>query len=133
MLEILQARLQQYMNHEIPDVQAGFRKGRGTKDKIANIHWIIEKAREFQKNISVLLTMPKSLTVWITINWEILKEMRIPDHLTCLLRNLYAGQEATVRTGHGEKKKKKNWTWNNRLVPNRKRSTSRLYIVTLLI
>ena len=101
MLEILQARLQQYMNHEIPDVQAGFRKGRGTKDKIANIHWIIEKAREFQKNISVLLTMPKSLTVWITINWEILKEMRIPDHLTCLLRNLYAGQEATVRTGHG--------------------------------
>ena len=86
---------------ELPDIQAGFRKGRGTKDKIANIHWIIEKAREFQKNISVLLTMPKSLTVWITINWEILKEMRIPDHLTCLLRNLYAGQEATVRTGHG--------------------------------
>ena len=75
--------------------------------------------------ISALLTMPKPFTVWITINWKILKEMGIPDHLTGLLRNLYVGQEATVRTGHG--------TWNNRLVPNRKRSTSRLYIVTLLI
>ena len=90
------------MNHELPDVQAGFRKGRGTRDQIANIHWIIEKAREFQKktSISALLTMPKPLTVWITINWKILKEMGIPDHLTCLLRNLYANQEATVRTGH---------------------------------
>ena len=89
------------MNCELPDVQAGFRKGKGTRDQIANICWIIEKAREFQKNISVLLTMPKSLTVWITINWKILKEMGIPDHLTCLLRSLYAGQEATVRTRHG--------------------------------
>ena len=90
------------MNHELPDVQAGFRKGRGTRGKIANICWIIEKAREFQKNIYFyLLTMPKPLTVWITINWKILKELGIPDHLICLLRNLYAGQEATVRTGHG--------------------------------
>ena len=102
MLKILQARLQQYMNHELPDVQAGFIKGRGTRDKIGNIHWIIEKAREFQKkSTSALLTMPKPLTVWVTINWKILQEMGIPDHLTCLLRNLYAGQEATVRTGHG--------------------------------
>ena len=100
MLKILQARLQQYTNHEILHVQVGFRKGRGTRDHIANIHWIIEKAREFQKN-SALLTMPKPLTVWITTNWKILKEMGIPDHLTCLLRNLYAGQEATLRTGHG--------------------------------
>ena len=91
------------MNHAFPDVQAGFRKGRGTRDQIANIHWIIKKATEFQKKISMpaLLTMPKPLTLWITINWKILKEMGIPDHLTCLLRNLYAGQEATVRTGHG--------------------------------
>ena len=90
------------MNCELPDVQAGFRKGRGTRDQIANIRWIIEKAREFQKTcISALLTMPKPLTVWITINWTILREMGIPDHLTCLLRHLYTGQEATVRTGHG--------------------------------
>ena len=102
MLKILQARLQQYMNCELPDVQAGFRKGKGTRDQIANIRWIMGKAREFQKNIYFcLLTMPKSLTVWITTNWKILKEMGIPDHLTCLLRNLYAGQEATIRTGHG--------------------------------
>ena len=91
MLKILQARLQQYVNCEVPDVQTGFRKGRGTRDRIANIHWIIEEAREFQKtSISALLTMPKPLTVWITINWKILKEMQIPDHLSCLLRNLYA-------------------------------------------
>ena len=97
----VQARLQQYVNHELPDVQAGFRKGRGTRGQIANICWIMEKAREFQKkSISALLTMPKPLTVWITINWKNLKEMGIPDHLTCLLRNLYAGQEATVQTGH---------------------------------
>ena len=104
MLKILQARLQQYVSRELPDVQAGFRKGRGTRDQTANIHWIIEKAREFQKkkSISALLTMPKPLTVWITINWKILKEMGIPDHLTCLLKNLCAGQEATVRTGHGK-------------------------------
>ena len=102
MLKILQARLQQYMNRELPDVQAGFRKGRGTRDKIANIRWIIKKAREFQKNIYFcFIDYAKALTVWITINWKILKEMVLPDHLTCLLRNLYAGQEATVRTGHG--------------------------------
>ena len=90
------------MNQELPDVQAGFRKGRGTRDQIANIHWIIEKAREFRETSpSALLTMPKPLTVWIKINWKILKEMGISDHLTCLLRNLYGGQEATVRTGHG--------------------------------
>ena len=103
MLKILQARLQQYVNRELPDVQAGFIKGRGTRDQIANIRWIMEKAREFQKNIYFcLLIMPKPLTVWISsTNWKILHVMGIPDHLTCLLRNLYAGQEATVRTGHG--------------------------------
>ena len=95
-------RPQQYVNPELPDVQAGFRKGRGTRDQIANIHWIIEKAREFQKNIYFcLLTMPKPLTVDHNKLWKILKEMGISDPLTCLLRNLYAGQEATVRTGHG--------------------------------
>ena len=102
MFKILQVRLQQYMNHELPDVQGGFRKGRESRDQIANIHWIIEKAREFQKNIYFcFIDHVKALTVWITINWKILKEMEIPDHLTCLLRNLYAGEEATVRTGHG--------------------------------
>ena len=103
MLKILQARLQQYMNHEFPDVQAGVRKGRGTRDQIANIRRIIKKARQLQKKKSSfdLLTTPKVLTVWTTTNWKILKEMGIPDHLTCLLRNLYAGQEATVRTRHG--------------------------------
>ena len=99
--KILQARLQQYMNYELPDAQTGFRKGRGTRDQIANIHWIIKKAREYQKHLSALLTMTKPLTLWITTNWKILKEMEIPDNLTCFLRNLYAGQEATVRTGHG--------------------------------
>ena len=90
MLKILQARLQQYMNHELPDAKAGFRKVRGTRDQIANIHRIIEKAREFQKktSISALLTMPKPLTMWFTTNWKILQGMWIPDHLTCLLRNL---------------------------------------------
>ena len=102
MLKILQARLQQLVNQELPDVQAGLRKGKGTRDQIANICWIIKKAREFQRNIYFcLLTMPKPLTMWITTNWKILQEMGIPDHLTCLLRDLYAGQEATVRTGHG--------------------------------
>ena len=102
MLKILQVRLQQYVNHELPDMQAGFKKGRRTRDQIASICCIIEKAREFQKNIYFcFMTMPKPLTVWITINWKILKEMGIPDHLTCLLRNLYASQEATIRTGHG--------------------------------
>ena len=103
MLKILQARLQQYVNRELPDVQGGFRKGRGTRNQTANIRWIMEKAREFQKktSISALLTIPKPLTVWITIDWKILKQMGIPDHLTCFLRNLYASQEARVRTGHG--------------------------------
>ena len=98
MLKILQARFQQYVNHELPDVQAGFIKGRGTRDQIANIRWIIEKAREFQKNIYVCFIDHSVDFVWITINWKILQDMGIPDHLTCLLRNLYAGQEAT---GHG--------------------------------
>ena len=90
------------MIRELPDVQAGFRKGRGTRDQVANIHWIIEKAREFHKNIYFcFIDMAKPLTVWTTINWKILKEMGIPDHLTCLLRNLYEGQEATLSTGHG--------------------------------
>ena len=102
MLKILQARLQQYVNHEIPDVHAGFRKGRGTKDQIANIRWIIEKVKEFQKtSTSALLNMPKPLTVWITRNCGKFLDMGIPDHLTCLLRNLYGDQEATLRTGHG--------------------------------
>ena len=90
------------MNCEIPDVQAGFRKGRGTRDQIANIRWIIEKAREFQKNIYFcFIDYAKAFDCVDHINWKILKEMGIPDHLTCLLRNLYAGQEATVRTGYG--------------------------------
>ena len=102
MLKILQARLHQYVNCELPDVQAGFRKGRGTRDQIANICWIIKKQERSRKtSISALFTMPKPLTVWITINRKILQEMGIPDHLTCLLRNLYAVQDATVRTGHG--------------------------------
>ena len=102
MLKILQSRLQQYVNCELPDVQAGFRKGRGARDQIANICWIIKKARESSRktSTSALLTMPKPLSEWITTNWKILEEMGIPDHLTCFLRNLYAGQEATVRTGH---------------------------------
>ena len=104
MLKILQARLQQYMNCELPDVQAGFRKGRGTRDQIANIPWIMEKAREFQKNIYFCFIDYATAFVCVDDNklWKILKEMGIPDHLTCLLRNLYAGQEATVRTGHGK-------------------------------
>ena len=103
MLKSLQARLQQYVNYELPDVQAGFRKGRGTRDQIANICWIIEKAREFQKNIYFCFTDYAKAFDCVDHNklWKILKEMGIPDHLTCLLRNLYAGQEATVRTGHG--------------------------------
>ena len=103
MLKILQARLQQYMNCELPDVQAGFRKGRGTRDQIANIHWIIEKAREFQKNIYFcFIDYAKAFDcVDHKKLWKILQEMGISHHLTCLLRNLYAGQEAIVRTGHG--------------------------------
>ena len=103
MLKILQDRLQQYVNLELPDVQAGFRKGRGTRDQIANIHWIIEKAREFQKNIYFCFIDHAKAFNCVDHNklWKILKEMGIPDHLNCLLRNLYAGQETTVRTGHG--------------------------------
>ena len=126
MLKILQARLQQYVNCELSDVQAGFRKGRGTRDQIANIRWIMEKAREFQKNIYFCFIDYAKAFDCVDYNklWKILKEMGIPDHLTCPLGNLYAGQEATVRTGH------RTTDW---LVPNRKRSTSRLYVVTLLV
>ena len=102
MLKILQVRLQQYVNHELPDVQAGFRKGKGTRDQIANIPWIIGKAKEFQENIYFcFLDYAKAFDCVDHKLWEILKEMGIPDHLTCLLRNLYADQEATVRTGQG--------------------------------
>ena len=112
------------MNHELPDVQAVIRKGRGTRDQIANIHWIIEKTREFQKNIYFhFIDYAKTFDYMGHKKlWKILQEMGIPDHQ--LLRNLYAGQETTVRT---------DWTWNNRLVPNRERSMLRLYIVTLHI
>ena len=103
MLKILQARLQQYVNHEIPDIQAGFRKGRGTRDQIANIHWKMEKAREFQKNVYFCFIDYAKAFDCVDHNqlWKILKEMGIPDHLTCLLKNLYAGQKSTVRSGHG--------------------------------
>ena len=103
MLQILQARLQQYVNREIPDVQAGFRKGRGTRGQIANIRWIMEKAGDFHKNIYFCFIDYAKAFDCVDHNklWKILKEMGIPDHLTCLLRNLYAGQEATVRTRHG--------------------------------
>ena len=112
------------MNHELPDVQAGFRKGRGTRDQIANILWIIKIAAEFQKNIYFCFIDYTKAFDCVDHNklWKILKEMGISDHLTCLLRNLYAGQEATVRTGRSTTD-----------VPNRERSTSGLYIVTLLI
>ena len=123
MLKILQARLKQYMNCELPDVHAGFRKDRKTRDQIANIHWIIEKAREFQKNICFIDYAKAFDCVDHNKLWKILQEIGIPDHLTCLLRNLYACQEATVRTGHGTT----DW------FQIRKRNTSRLYIVTLLI
>ena len=124
MLKILKVRHQEYMNRELPDVQAGFIKGRGTRDQAANIHWIIEKPRELQKSIYFCFIDYVKAFECVDHNklWKILQEMGIPDHLTCLLRYLYAGQEATVRT-----------SWNNRLVPNQERSTSRLYIVTLLI
>ena len=104
MLKILQARFQQYVNHEFPDVQAGFRKGRRTRDQTANIRWIIKKAREFQKNIFFCFIDYAKAFDCVDHNklWKILKEMAIPDHLTCLFRNLYAGQEATVRTGRGK-------------------------------
>ena len=112
------------MNREIPDIKAGFRKGRGTRDKIANICWIIEKARELQKNIYFCFIDYAKAFDWITTNCgKFFKEMGIPYHLTCLLRNLHAGQEATVRTRHGTT----DW------IKTEKRSTSRLYIVILLI
>ena len=122
MLKILQVRLQQQVNHELPDVQAGFRKGRGTRDQIANICWIIENAREFQKNIYFcLIDYPKAFhCVDHNKLWKILQEMGIPNHLTYLLRNLYAGQQQLELD-------------MEQLIPNRERSTSRLYIVTLLI
>ena len=121
---MLQARLQQYVNRELPDVQAGFRKGRGTRDQIANILWIIEKAREFQKNIYFCLIDYAKAFDCVDHNklWK-MQEMEIPDHLTCLLRNLYAGLETTIRTGHGTK----DWFQIGKGI------TSRLYIVTLLI
>ena len=102
MLKILQARIQEYLNHELPDVQAAFRKVRGTRNQIANIRWIIKKAREFQKNVYFCFIDDTKVFDCVDHNklWKILKEMGIPDHLTCLLRNLYAGQEATIRTGH---------------------------------
>ena len=125
MLKILQARLQQYVNCELPDVQDGFRKGRGTRDQISNIRWIIKKAREFQKNIYFCFIDYAKAFDCVDHNklWKILQEMRMPDHLTCLLRNLYAGQEATVVTGRVTT----NW------FQNQERSMSRLCIVTLLI
>ena len=124
MLKILQARLQQYVNHELPDVQAGFRKGRGARDQIANIWWIIKKAREFQKNIYFCFIDYAKAFDCVKHNklWKILKEMGIADLLTCLLRNLYTGQKATVRSGHGTT----DWFQIGKGV-------SRLYIVTLLI
>ena len=105
MLKILQARFKQYVNCELPDVQAGFRKGRGTKDQCANIRWIVKKAREFQKNIYFCFIDYAKAFDCVDYNklWKILKDIEILDHLTCLLRNLYAGQEAIVRTGHGQR------------------------------
>ena len=123
MLKILQARLEQYMNHELLDVQTGFRKGRGTRDQIADVCWIIAKAREFQKNIYFCFTDNAKAFHCVDHNklWKTLKEVGIPDHLNRLLRNLYAGQEATVKTKHGT------------TVQNWERSISRLYVVTLFI
>ena len=118
MLKILQARLQQYVNRELPDVQAGFRKGRGTRDQITNIPWIIEQAREFQKNIYFCFIDYAKALDCVDHNklWKILQETGVPEKPIC-------------RSGNNSS----NWTWNNRLVPNRKRSMSRLYIVTLRI
>ena len=127
MLKIIQARLQQYVNYELPDIQVGFRKGRGTRDQIANIRWIIEKAREFQKNIYFCFIDYAAALDCVDHNklWKILKEMGRPGHLTCFLRNLYAGQEATVRTGHGTT----DWFQIGKGV----NIVTLLYIVTLLI
>ena len=125
MLKILQARLQQYVNRELPDVQAGFRKGRETRDQISNICWIIGKIREFKKNVYFCFIDYAKAFDCVDHNklWKILQELGIPDHLTCLLRNLYAGQEATVRT----------WRRTTDCLQIGKGNTSRLYMVTLLI
>ena len=121
MLKILQARLQQHVNCELPVARAGFRKGRGTRHQIANMHWTIERASEFQKNIYFcFIDYAKAFDNKL---WKILKEIGIPDHLTCLLRNLYADQEATVRTEHGT-----DWFQIGKGV-----CMSTLYIITLLI
>ena len=124
MLKILQARLQQYVNCELPDVQAGFRKGRGNRHQIANIHWIMEKAREFQKNIYFCFIDHAKAFDCVDLNklWKIVKEIEIPDHLDLPLEKSICRSRSNIY----------NWTWN-RLVPNRKRSASRLYIVTLLL
>ena len=124
MLKILQASLQQYINQELTDVQAGFRKGRGSRDQIANIHWIIEKAKEFQENNYFCFIDYTKVFDCVDHSelWKIVKQMGIPDHLACLPINLYAGQEATVRTLH-----------RTRLFPNWERNMTRLYIVTLFI
>ena len=123
MLKIIQARLQQYVNHKLPDAQACFKKGRGTREQIANIRWIIEKAREFQKNLYFCFIDYAKAFDCVDHNklWKILKEMRIPDHLTRLLRNLYSGQEEQLETDMEQQTRS-----------NRKRRTSRLYIVTQL-
>ena len=124
-LKILQARLRQYMNRELPDVQAGFRKGRGTRDQIANICWIIKRARDFQKNIYLsCINYAKAFDGGDHVKlWKALKEMEIPDHLTCILRNLYVGQEATVRTLYGKK----------RLAQDQERSTTGMSAVSLIV
>ena len=121
--KILQAKLQQYMNQELPDIQDGFRKVRGTRDQIANIRWIIKKAKEFQKNIYFCFIDYIKVCVDHIKLWKILQEMGIPDHLICLMRNMYEGQEGTVRTRHG----RTDWFQSG------KRSMSRLYVATLLI
>ena len=125
MLKILQEKLPRYINHELPDVQAGFRKGSGTREQIANICWVIQKAKEFKKNIYFSFIDYAKTFNCVDHNklWKILQEMGIPDHLTCLLRNLCLGQGSTVRIMHGMT----DW------FPNIERSTSRLYIFTLLI
>ena len=130
MLKALQARIQQYMNHELPDVQVGFSKGRGIRDQIANICWVIKKVREFQKNIHFHFIEYAKAFDCVDQNklWKVLEEMGIPDPLTCLLRNLDAGQEATVTTGHGTT----DWFQIGTVCPSMS-SMSRLYIVTLLI
>ena len=138
MLKILQARIQQYMNREFPDVQAGFRKGRGTRDQIANIHWIMKKAREFQKNIYFCFIDYAKTFVWITINcgkfWKIWEyQTTWPACWETYMQNLFSDKLISSKILCRSGSNSQNWTWNNRLVPNRKRSMSRLYIVTLLI